>query len=101
MRVAGRWRGFAAPENGEEARITSSEVILPVFQEQEKRGQALLQYSRILDVVSGHISQHRGEARHSFEKELEIFVVGFPLAAPCQTLAGQQEGIHVASQVRQ
>ncbi len=58
-------------------------MILQVFQEREKRGQALLQYSRIiLGVVSGHTSRHRGEARHSFEKELEILVVGFPLAWP-------------------
>jgi hypothetical protein len=81
--------------------ITSGEVILQVFKEREKRGQALLQYSRILGIVSGHTSWHRGEARHGFEKELEIPVVGFPLTASRQTLAGQQEGIHVTSQVRQ
>ncbi len=35
-----------------------------------------------------------------FDTCLEIPVVGFPLTASSQTLAGQQEGIHVASQVR-
>ncbi len=64
-------------------------VILQVFEVREKRGQALLQYSRIRGVVSGHTRRHREEARHSFEKELKVSVVGFPLAAPCQTLAGQ------------
>jgi hypothetical protein len=58
--------------------------------------------SRGGDVHRHNTSRHRGEARHGFEKELEIPVVGFPLTALRQTLAGQQqEGIHVASQVRQ
>jgi hypothetical protein len=45
--------------------------------------------------------RHRGETRHCNEKELEIVVRGFPLAAPCQTLRGQQVIPHVALEVRQ
>ena len=45
--------------------------------------------------------RHRGETRHCNEKELEVVIGGFPLAAPCQTLRGQQEISHVALEVRQ
>ncbi len=50
-------------------------------------------------VVAWHAERDRGKAGHRFEEEFEIAVVRLPLAAPCQTLASQQEKIHVISQV--
>ncbi len=74
-------------------------MILQFFSEWKKRDEALLQRGSTSSIRPYWPAQR--EARHSFDDELEILVVGFPLAAPCQTLAGQQEGIHVISQVRQ
>jgi hypothetical protein len=57
-------------------------VILQVFQEREKRGQALLKYSRILDVVSGHTRRNRGCSR--FPLDRSVSDAGWPTRRnPC------------------
>ncbi len=71
--------------------VSSDQVVAHFFQIREKRSQALLYNSRAREVVAWQAERDRGKAGHRFEEEFEIMVVRLPLAAPCQTLASQQE----------
>ena len=81
--------GCRAGERG--GRVAADEVVAKFFQVGKKVGDALLQDGRIQEVVSWHCKGNRGEARYSFKERLEVTEIGFPLTAPCQTLARQQE----------